>query len=79
MVSAYIFAKIEPGKTQEIAENLRNITEIKRARLAFGPYDLVIEVDFETLETLDDFVFTKIRRTPWIRDTMTVLLSKRIV
>ena len=79
MVSAYIFAKIETGKNQEVAEYLRKITEIREASFTYGLYDLIIEVDFETLEMLDDFIFRKIRTTPGIVDTMTILLSQKIV
>lgn len=79
MISAYIFAKIETGKKQEVAEHLRKISEIESASFTYGIYDLIIEVNLETLEMLDDLVFRKIRRTPGIKDTMTILLSEKIV
>ena len=78
LVSAYVLAKIEAGKDREVLKQLKTIPGVKKASATYGTYDLCIEVRFESIEELDEFVFDKLRKTPKIRETVTVICSETI-
>jgi DNA-binding Lrp family transcriptional regulator len=78
LISAYILAKIETGREEEIFKRLKALSDVKRAAATFGVYDLVVEVEFEAIEDLDEFIFTKLRKISGITETVSVIVSKEI-
>lgn len=79
MIAAYILAKIETEKEEEIFRRIRELSEVRKATATFGVYDLVIEVAFERIEDFDEFLFTKIRSIQGIKETVSMLGAKIIV
>jgi len=78
LVSAYILAKLEIGKDKEVLDEIKMIPEVKKLCLTFGPYDLAIEATFKTIEDLDRFVFDRLRKTPKVKETLTVICSQTV-
>lgn len=78
MVSAYILANVETGADRKVFRDIKKIPGVDKVSMTFGTYDLCIEVSFETMEDLDEFVFDKLRKTPKIRETVTVICSQTI-
>ena len=78
MVKAYILARVETGADRKVLSKLKNLPEVKKVCMTYGPYDLAIEATFETIEDLDGFVFDKLRKTPNIKETLTVICSQII-
>lgn len=76
MVKAYILAKVETGADKKVLREIKSIPEVKKVSMTYGPFDLVIEATFETIEDLDGFVFNKLRKTPNIKETLTVICSQ---
>jgi len=76
LVSAYVLAKVEAGKDREVLKEIKMINGVKKVSATYGTYDLCIEVDFQTIEELDAFVFDKLRVIPKIRETVTVICSE---
>jgi len=76
LVSAYVLAKIEAGKDREVLKEVKKIEGVKKARATYGTYDLCIEVSFESIEELDEFVFDKLRKIPQIKETVTAICSE---
>ena len=76
LISAYVLAKVEAGKDEEVLEEIRKIAGIKRASPTYGMYDLHVEVSFESIDELDKFIFDKMRRIPGIKETVTLIASK---
>lgn len=76
MVKAYILARVETGADRKVLSKLNNLPEVKKVCMTYGPYDLAIEATFETIEDLDGFVFDKLRKTPNIKETLTVICSQ---
>lgn len=79
MATAYILAKMETGREEEIFSKLKQLTEVKKATATFGVYDIVMEVAFENVESLDEFIFTKLRKIAGITETVSMLTAKAIV
>jgi|Deesub1362B_J571_1020462.scaffolds.fasta_scaffold54109_1 DNA-binding Lrp family transcriptional regulator len=78
MGSAYILAKIEAGKEEEIFEEIRKSTEIEEANATYGVYDLVVRVNFKTVDELDEFIFGVLRRIPGVKETVTMIIAKEV-
>ncbi len=76
LVSAYVLAKVEAGRDEEVLEEIRKMAGIKRANRTYGIYDLHVEIFFESIDELDKFIFDKMRRIPGIKETVTLIASK---
>jgi len=78
LVSAYILANVETGADRKVFRDIKKLHGVDKVSMTFGTYDLCIEVSFETMEELDEFVFDKLRKTPKIRETVTAICSQTI-
>ena len=78
MVVAYILAKVEAGKDQEVLREVKKKSGVRQATPTYGVYDLHVEVSFNTMDELDKFIFDKIRRIPGIKETVTLIAFKGI-
>jgi len=78
MTVAYVLAKVEAGKDQEVLMETKKIPGVKQAVPTYGVYDLHVEVSFDTMEDLDKFIFDKIRRIPGVKETVTLVAFKGI-
>lgn len=77
MIVAYVLAKVEAGKDEEVLTEVKRISGVKEAVPTYGVYDLHVEVSFATMEELDRFIFDKIRRIVGIKETVTLLAFTR--
>ncbi|MEM2102143.1 MAG: Lrp/AsnC ligand binding domain-containing protein [Candidatus Bathyarchaeia archaeon] len=71
--------KLESGKEKAVFDKVKMLSGVKRAVATFGVYDMILEVSFESVEDLDEFIFVKLRKIPGITDTMSIIISKTIV
>ena len=76
MVNAYILAKVETGADKAVFKEIKKVPGVKKVSMTYGPFDVAIEATFETIEDLDDFIFGKLRTTPHIKETLTVICSQ---
>ena len=79
MVSAYILARVESGKAEAVLADIKMVPGVNRIRKTFGAYDLAIEVDFFTIQELDEFVFGKLRESIKANETLTVICSTTMI
>ncbi len=79
MLMAYILAKIEAGREDEIFEKIKALSDVKRAEFTYGVYDVVVFVEFGRVEDLDEFLFAKLRKIQGITDTISMIVSREIV
>ena len=73
MVTAYILAKVESGKDDEVLSEARRLAGVIEATPTYGVYDLHIKVEFKAIEELDEFIFNKIRRIAGVKETVTLI------
>ena len=76
MVNTYILVKVETGEDKKVLTEIKNTPGVKKVCMTYGPFDLAIEATFETIEDLDNFIFNKLRKTPNIKETLTVICSQ---
>jgi len=74
MIKAYVLV-ISKGDDTELLENLKKVEQIMEARLAFGTYDIVIELEGKDEVDVGNIVMQKIRNLPNVVSTETILTT----
>lgn len=78
MVSAYIMMKMHVGMDDQVIAEIKKLEQVKEADATYGSYDLVIKVNFKTIEDLDRFIFEKVRRIKGITESSSMIVAKPI-
>jgi DNA-binding Lrp family transcriptional regulator len=72
MEKAYILIGCELGSENDIVSKLSKMDRVKDARIVYGDYDIVVEVETETEAQMDSIITKKIRKLDKVRSTMTL-------
>ncbi len=78
MVSAYIMMKMQVGLDDQVIAEIKKLEQVQEADATYGSYDLVIKVNFKTIEDMDRFIFEKIRRIKGINETSSMIVAKQV-
>jgi DNA-binding Lrp family transcriptional regulator len=70
---AYVMITCETGCETSVLENIRELEGIKEIKATIGNYDMIVKIETESTEQLRDLITMKIRRTPQILATTTLL------
>ena len=73
MLKAYVLMNTELGQEAEVVEALSQVDGIKDAYALYGIYDVIVEVEAESMEKIKEIVFTEIRRLENVRTTITLI------
>ncbi len=68
----YVLMNCDLGAEEYILDELKRISEVKKAYLTFGAYDIIAEVHGQTQEDFEKTVGKKIRRLARVISTMTL-------
>jgi Lrp/AsnC family transcriptional regulator for asnA, asnC and gidA len=77
-VLADVFIEVEPGKIQEVTEELEKLPQISYLALAVGETDIIISVRAREINELYDFVTETIGKISGVRHTNTFPLPVQI-
>jgi len=77
MPFAYVLAKLEAGKDKQALETIKKFAGVKAITLTYGAFDLHVEVKFDKMEELDEFIFDKVRQVSGIKETMTLVVPEK--
>jgi len=78
---AFVFIDVVPGKDKKVLEELMKYDEVKEAHLIAGRYDVLAVLEFELYgrsifesaqEKISQFVISKIKKMPDVRETSTI-------
>jgi len=72
MAGAYVLIKAS-GSIEALVEGLRKIKGVKSVSPVTGPYDLIVEVEAEDVNSLAKVVVGKIRKLKGVSDTLTCI------
>jgi len=72
-LKAYILLNTELEKESEVVKELKGIMEIKNIFIVYGIYDIIVEVEAETMDKVKEIVFNKIRRLNIVKSTITLI------
>ncbi|MGD1060120.1 MAG: Lrp/AsnC ligand binding domain-containing protein [Methanomassiliicoccales archaeon] len=76
MPAAVMLINAEVGKESEVLDSLCAMPEVEKSYLVYGVYDIVVMVRSETMEELEESISTKVRKTPGIKSTLTLIVSR---
>jgi anthranilate phosphoribosyltransferase len=76
MFTCYTLARVAPTMDKKVYKAVKSYPEVKDIILTYGEYDLIIRVESNSLEDLDDFIFTKLRTTEGIESTTTLIEAR---
>ncbi|NQT67912.1 MAG: Lrp/AsnC ligand binding domain-containing protein [Actinobacteria bacterium] len=78
MIEAYILMKSELGDQSEVYTKILKIKGVKSANTVMGPYDFIIFIESEDLDTLGRTVISKIQNLKGVKDTTTCVVIEPI-
>ncbi len=73
LTRAIILFTTLPGKEREVRDNISEIPGVLRAWVTFGEFDVIAEVEGESIEALGQLVREKIRNIRGIKKTSTLI------
>lgn len=76
MISAYLLARVKPGKDREVLAKLGKLRPVKNAVTLYGEYDIIAKLQVETLDDLDAFIFDTVRAIAGIDATTTLIATE---
>jgi DNA-binding Lrp family transcriptional regulator len=76
MPSAIIILNTDIGKENEVAENISSIPGVLSSNVVYGVYDIVANISAESDEILESLIMNKIRQVPFVRSTLTLIISR---
>ncbi len=68
----YVLLNCDLGAEEYVVEELKHISEVQKAYLTFGAYDVIAEIHAATQEDFEKTVLHKIRRLARVVSTMTL-------
>lgn len=72
-MKAYVLMNTELGQEAAVVEALSDLGGIKGVHALYGIYDVIVEVEAESMEKIKEIVFTEIRRLENVRTTITLI------
>jgi DNA-binding Lrp family transcriptional regulator len=75
-ISAFVLIDVTGNHTKSAYKTLTRIQGVKSLHAVTGPFDLIAEVEAETIEELNDIVLSRIRGVDGITKTSTALVLK---
>ena len=76
MHSAFILMNAELGKENHIVKELRQVPNVKEVYQVYGVYDVLMELEADSMEVLRETITTKIRKLDGIKSTLTMIIVK---
>ena len=72
-MKAYVLLNTELGKEPEVIKAIKGTIEIKNIYSLYGIYDIIVEVEADTMEKVKEVVFNRIRRLDNVKSTITLI------
>ncbi len=73
MIKAYVLVVTNPGETKNVVTAAKAIPGIVELHEVMGPYDIVIEIEVDSLSDVPPILSDKIRTIPGIESTTSLV------
>ena len=73
MIKAYVLVVTNPGETKNVVSAISKVQGVKELHEVMGPYDIVIEIEVESLSDVPPILSDKIRTVPGIESTTSLV------
>ena len=65
--------RVKPPKDREVYNRIKAFPEVKGVFMTYGEYDLLVQIEVDSLDELDFFVFNKLRAIEGVESTTTLI------
>ena len=72
-IKAYILIVTDPGKTKDVYGQIQKIPGIAELHEVMGPYDIVVELEVNSLQEIPPVLGDRIRPIPGIQSTTSLV------
>jgi len=72
-VKAFVLLNVEPGWERSVIDAFKAVKDIKGVSSLYGAYDVIVEIEDETVDEVRLIVFNKVRRLDHVNSTLTLL------
>jgi DNA-binding Lrp family transcriptional regulator len=73
IMKAYVLINTELGQEQSVVDTLSEVPEITDVHSLYGIYDVIAQVEAESMDRVKEIVFNKIRRLQTVKTTITLI------
>lgn len=73
MIKAYVLIVTHPGATRRVLDELRDIPNTAEIHEVMGPYDIVLELEVESLTDVPPILSDRIRSVEGIQSTTSLV------
>jgi DNA-binding Lrp family transcriptional regulator len=74
MALCYVLLNVEPGSEEKVVSEVRLVPNVKKCHRVYGVYDMIAEVEADSMDRLKEIVTWKIRRLDGVRSTLTAIV-----
>jgi DNA-binding Lrp family transcriptional regulator len=75
MTTAFVMINAEVGSEDELAREIKKLSNVREVYPVYGVYDIVVKVEAETMDQLKE-VILRIRELDKIRSTLTMTVME---
>jgi DNA-binding Lrp family transcriptional regulator len=72
-MKAFILINTELGQESAVVDSLSEVKGIREVHSLYGIYDVIAEVEAESMDKVKEIVFNKIRRLDIVKTTITLI------
>lgn len=72
-IKAYVLVVTDPGKTKHVHQEIQKIPHIVEMHEVMGPYDIVIEIEVQSLQDIPTILGERIRTIDGIQSTTSLV------
>lgn len=72
-MKAYVLINTELGQEAAVIDVIKNVKEITATYALYGIYDVIVEVEADTMDRVKEIVFNDIRRLENVKSTITLI------
>jgi DNA-binding Lrp family transcriptional regulator len=73
IMRAYVLINTELGQEAQVVSELREVEGITNISSLYGIYDVIAQVEADSMEKVKEIVFNKIRRLDNVKTTITLI------
>ncbi|UCD43996.1 MAG: Lrp/AsnC ligand binding domain-containing protein [Candidatus Bathyarchaeota archaeon] len=72
-MKAYVLINTELGQENDVVRELSNVNGITGIHSLYGIYDVIVQVEAESMDKVKEIVFNNIRRLDSVKTTITLI------
>jgi len=74
MTLCYVLFNVEPGSEANVLNEVRKVSNVRWSHRVYGVYDMIAEVEADSMDALKQVVAWKLRRLEGVRSTLTAIV-----